>query len=62
MNREQQAALMKQLTAEILVTIDQNGGGPEAEKVLIIMGSLGAVIGSLAVATSDPERCMESSD
>jgi hypothetical protein len=56
MTPEQQAARMERMTAAIMVAIDQNGG---AEDVHVIMGSLGAAIGSIALATGRPEECLD---
>lgn len=55
MTPEQQAAAMDRMTAAIIVAIDQNGGPSDVQ---VIMGSLGAVIGSIAVATGRPDECL----
>ena len=51
-----QAAAMSRMTAAIIVAIDQNGG---AEDVLVIMGSLGVAIGTIALATGRPDECLD---
>lgn len=56
MTLEQQAAAMVRMTAAIIVAIDKNGG---AADVQVIMGSLGAVIGTIAVATGKPDECLD---
>lgn len=53
---EKQAAAMERMTAAIMVAIDQNG---RAEDVLVIMGSLGAAIGAIALATGRPDECLD---
>lgn len=53
---EQQAARMERMTAAIMIAIDQNGG---SEDVQVIMGSLGAAIGCIAVATGRPDECLD---
>ena len=47
---------MKRMTAAILIAIDQTG---EADNVLVIMGSLGAAIGTIALATGRPDECLD---
>ncbi len=47
---------MERMTAAIMIAIDQNGG---ASDVLVIMGSLGATIGAIAVATGKPNECLD---
>ena len=53
---EERAEKMARLTAAIIVAIDQAGG---ANDVHVMMGSLGAVIGAIAQATGQPERCLD---
>lgn len=55
MTPEEQAAAMERMGAAIFVAIDRHGG---ASDVQVVMGSLGAVIGAIALATGRPDECL----
>lgn len=56
MTLKQQAAAMERMMAAIIAAIDKNGG---ASDVQVIMGSLGLVIGTIAVATGKLDECLD---
>lgn len=56
MTQEQQVEAMQRMAAEIILAIERGGG---VEDVLLVLGALGSVMGTIAVATGRPEECMQ---
>lgn len=56
MTPEERALKMKSMTSAVLATIEEAGGG---ENMQIVIGSLGAVLGCIALASGKPDECLE---